>query len=172
MLLCFPCWCLQTHNAPHKSGILFISILFFFLKNKTRDQNSLPHNMASWRLRHHQTQKATHTFPTNLSSRKQVTKLEEKKFPQPCPEANYRSSFWKKSQISSPKRTTGPEMPEIWTWLSVFASVYRGYITSFGPGTLILGWPRLSPLLSMPKQKNTRVSLPFWVVFVNSFHIT
>lgn len=60
--------------------------------NQTRDKNPLPSNMVPWHLGHHQRQKATCTFSTNLLPRKQVTKLKEK-FHDLFSEADCMSSF-------------------------------------------------------------------------------
>lgn len=46
--------------------------------NQTRDKNTLLSNMAPWHLGHHQRQRATCIFSTNLLPRKQVTKHREK----------------------------------------------------------------------------------------------
>lgn len=79
--------------------------------NQTRDKNTLPSNMAPWHLGHHQRQRATCTFSTNLLPRKQVTKLREK----------FHDLFLKQigrlhlrdSCLSSKKRIRGPEISSI-----------------------------------------------------------
>lgn len=77
---------------------LFFYSMFSFKKqfkleiNQTRDKNTLPSNMAPWHLGHHQRQRATCTFSTNLLPRKQVTELREK-FHDLFSEADWTSSF-------------------------------------------------------------------------------
>lgn len=78
---------------------------------------------------------------------------------------------------SSPKRTTGPGMSEIWVNMvcCVPLSLLRLHhitLSSSDSWRLLLSWLTVDSLLITPKHKNSSICLPFWVVFLNSFRVT